>query len=52
MTKTGETILEKGLHKVRIEYFQGSGSYYFDAGLINESGKEVKWMEKEFFISE
>lgn len=52
ITKTGETILEKGLHKVRIEYFQGSGSYFLETGWINEKGKEVKWTEKEFFISE
>lgn len=37
----GTTILEKGLHKIRIEYFEGGGGNYLSAGFAKGNGEKV-----------
>ncbi|NJK84325.1 MAG: hypothetical protein HC912_11610 [Saprospiraceae bacterium] len=35
MKKTGQTILQAGKHKLRIEYYQGSGGSFLQAGMVD-----------------
>jgi predicted phosphodiesterase len=41
MWKYGTTILEKGYHKIRIEYFEGGGSQMLRAGYVSETMGKV-----------
>lgn len=43
--KYGTTILEKGKHRLRVEYFDGSGYQFLSAGMVDEEGFKEEFRE-------
>ncbi|NJO69558.1 MAG: hypothetical protein HC830_09995 [Bacteroidetes bacterium] len=39
--KTGQSILKEGKHKIRIEYFQGGGGKFLQAGIVHDLGGDM-----------
>lgn len=44
---TGTTILEKGKHKIRIEYFEGGGNNFMKAGYFTHDNEQLPFSSSE-----
>jgi hypothetical protein len=49
MSKTGQTILSKGKHKIKIEYIESKGSQHLQAGYLDQNKNEIPFTPFELW---
>jgi predicted phosphodiesterase len=49
MSKTGQTILAKGKHKIKIEYIESKGSQHLQAGYLDQNKNEIPFTPFELW---
>ena len=49
MSKTGQTILAKGKHKIKIEYIESKGSQHLQAGYLDSNKNEIPFTPFELW---